>query len=269
MGSVMVVNFHFHSVCSFDGEHSLAEMCRGAVSRGVTRLCLTDHCDLVDEFGEPCDEFSWGDVEQQLELTRAELPGLDLRKGVELGQAILRPAAAEQVLARPGIDFVLGSMHNDPGLGDYYCIHPADRAEGQALLETYLQSLLALAKTDYFDSLAHLTYPLRYMNGREGLGVSIAPCSDLVREILRTLAERGKALELNTSGYRTLGEPMPGETIFRWYRELGGELVTIGSDAHVPEHMAEGLERGMELLRQAGFRYLTLYKNRIPQQITL
>lgn len=269
MGRVMFVNFHFHSVCSFDGEYSLAEMCRGALSRGVTGLCLTDHCDLVDEFGAPCDEFSWEDVEQQLELARTEFPGLDLRKGVELGQAVLRPEAAERVLARSGIDFVLGSMHNDPKLGDYYCLHPVGRAEGQRLLETYLQSLLELAKTDYFDSLAHLTYPLRYMNGREGLGVSLAPYGDLVREILRTLAERGKALELNTSGYRTLGEPMPGEEIFRWYRELGGELVTIGSDAHVPEHMAEGLEQGMELLQSAGFRYLTLYRDRTPQQMKL
>ena len=200
-------------------------MCRGALGQGVVRLCLTDHCDLVDEFGVPCDEFSWEDVEQQLELARREFPGLDLRKGVELGQAVLRPAAAERVLARPGIDFVLGSMHNDPKLGDYYCLHPADRAEGQRLLERYLQSLLALAKTDYFDSLAHLTYPLRYMNGREELGVSLAPYGDLVREILRTLAERGKALELNTSGYRTLGEPMPGEGSFRWARSWGASLL--------------------------------------------
>lgn len=265
----MLTNFHFHSICSFDGEYPLTEMCRAAVSAGIKRLCLTDHCDLVDEFGAACDEFCWDDVDEQLELAWAEFPALELCRGVELGQAILRPEAAEKILAKPGIDFVLGSMHNDPELGDYYCIHPKDRHHGQMLLETYLQSLLALARTDYFDSLAHLTYPLRYMNGREGLGVSMEPYSDLVREILRTLAERGKALELNTSGYRTLGEPMPGVEIFRWYRELGGDLVTIGSDAHVPEHMADGLERGTDLLRSIGFRYLTIYKDRTPQQILL
>lgn len=265
----MLVNFHFHSICSFDGETPLTEMCRAAVAGGVTQLCLTDHCDLVDEFGAACDEFSWEDVDQQLELARAEFPGLDLRCGVELGQAVLRPQAAARILAKPGIDFVLGSMHNDPERGDFYCIHPEDRAQGQALLETYLHCLEDLAGTDYFDALAHLTYPLRYMNGRDRLGVSLSPYADLVRDILRTLVERGKALELNTSGYRTLGAPMPGEEIFRWYRELGGELITIGSDAHVPEHMTDGLERGMELLRGIGFRYLTVYKNRTPQQIKL
>lgn len=225
---------------------------------------------MVDEYGKPYDGFSWADVDGQLELAWAEYPGLDLRRGVELGQAILRPEAAERILAKPDIDFVLGSMHNDPQMGDYYYLHITDIAQGQAMLETYFDSLLALSRTDYFDSLAHLTYPLRYMNARDGLGVSLEPFSDLIRQILQTLVHRGKALELNTSGYRNnAGEPLPGKEILAWYRELGGELITIGSDAHEPQHMAQGLTQGMELLRETGFRYLTLYRNRTPQQILL
>lgn len=266
----MLTNYHFHSVCSFDGEYPLTEMCRAAVAAGVTRLCLTDHCDLVDEHGKPYDGFSWADVDRQLELAWAEYPQLDLRRGVELGQAVLRPEAAERILARTDIDFVLGSMHNDPQQGDFYYLHPADKAQGQAMLETYFHSLLTLARTDYFDSLAHLTYPLRYMNARDGLGVTLDPYSDLIRQILQVLIHRGKALELNTSGYRTNnGEPLPGPEVLCWYRELGGELITIGSDAHEMQYMAQGLEQGMELLREIGFRYLTLYKNRTPQQILL
>lgn len=266
----MLTNYHFHSSCSFDGEYPLTEMCRAAVKAGVTRLCLTDHCDLVDEYGKLWDEFSWADVNRQLEAAWREFPGLELRRGIELGQAVLRPDAAERVLSEPDIDFVLGSMHNDPKLGDYYYLHIESKAQGQALLETYMESLQRLSETDYFDSLAHLTYPLRYMNARDGMGVSLEPLSDLIREILKTLVYRGKALELNTSGYRTNGgEPLPGEEILRWYRELGGELITIGTDAHAPEHMADGLERGMELLRKTGFRYLTLYNRRKPQQILL
>lgn len=266
----MLVNYHFHSICSFDGEYPLTDMCRAAEKAGITRLCLTDHCDLVDEHGKPWDKFSWADVDRQLEAAWAEFPELELRRGIELGQAILRPDAAERVLARPDIDFVLGSMHNDPQLGDYYYMHITDKAQGQALLETYMESLQKLGETDYFDSLAHMTYPLRYMNARDGLGVSLKPLSDQIREILKMLVYRGKALELNTSGYRTNGgEPLPGEEILRWYRELGGELITVGTDAHMPEHMADGLERGIELLRKTGFRYLTLYNKRKPQQILL
>lgn len=269
-GLNMLTNYHFHSICSFDGEYPLTRMCRAAVEAGVERLCLTDHCDLVDEYGKPYDGFSWADVDRQLELARAEFPNLELRRGVELGQAVLRPDAAERILSKPDIDFVLGSMHNDPERGDFYYLHVTDKAQGQALLETYFQSLLELAGTDYFDSLAHLTYPLRYMRDRDGVDVSVMPCSDLVREILKTLIHRGKALELNTSGYRNPSrEPLPNGEILSWYRELGGELITIGSDAHAPQYMAQGLEAGMELLRSTGFRYLTLYQNRKPQQILL
>ena len=87
--------------------------------------------------------------------------------------------------------------------------------------------------------------------------------------ILKTLVERGKALELNASGYRQIGEPLPYRYILRMYRELGGELITLGTDAHEPRHMADGLSRAEALLEQLGFRYLTLYKNRKPEQIKL
>jgi histidinol-phosphatase (PHP family) len=161
-------------------------------------------------------------------------------------------------------------MHHTGNREDFYYLRYTTRAQCLPLLEEYLQCLLALSRTDFFDSLAHLTYPLRYMRYRDGVDVDLTPFDDLVQEILTNLVHRGKALELNTSGYRTCGgNPMPPEDILRRYRALGGELITIGSDAHCPEHMASGLTQGLELLRHCGFRYLTLYQNRIPQQILL
>lgn len=270
MGKAMMVNDHLHSICSFDGEYSLTDLCRAALEAGIESLCLTDHCDLVDEYGDPYDLYSWEAVNAQLRAAHMGFPGLDIRKGVELGQAILRPEAAERILREPGIDFVLGSMHNAPGGGDYYYMEFTDKRQCEKLLEEYLCSLLELSKTDFFDSLAHLTYPVRYMRTRDGVQVDFHPLDDLVREIFKTLIARGKALELNTSGYKKNdGEPLPPAYMLRMYRRLGGELVTIGSDAHEPECVADGLERGMELLRSCGFRYLTVYRDRKPQQLLL
>lgn len=266
----MLTNYHFHSLCSFDAAYPLTELCQAAASQGVTRLCLTDHCDLIDEHGQEDDSFDWWAVDQQLQAARAAFPQLETRRGVELGQAVLRPQAAQQVLSEPGIDFVLGSMHNARCGVDYYYMHFTGKAQCLDLLEEYLECLLELSRTDYFDSLAHLTYPIRYMRIRDGVEVDFRPFDDLIREILRTLVQRGKALELNTSGYRQgLDGPLPPAYILEWYRELGGDLVTIGTDAHEPQYMADGLERGMELLRRCNFRYLTLYKDRKPQQILL
>ena len=266
----MRINYHVHSRCSFDAEYSLVEMCRSAVAMGITHLCLTDHCDLIDGEGNPFDSFVWKKEDAELRAARTAFPDLKISRGIELGQAIMRPEAANRVLSESGIDFVLGSMHNCRTGIDYYYIKYVDSIQCSMLLEDYLNSLLELAGTDWFDSLAHLTYPIRYMRARDGIAIDFHPFDDLVREILKTLVERGKALELNTSGYRTnQGEPLPPEYMIRMYRDLGGELITIGSDAHEPKHMDDGLEEGMALLRRCGFRYITMYQNRIPQQIRL
>ena len=263
-------NYHLHSRCSFDAEYPLTELCAAAEKAGITELCLTDHCDLVDETGKPDDSFDWTAEKRELEEAQCAYPKLTIRKGIELGQAILRPEAARQVLAEPGIDFVLGSMHNCPSGLDYYWIEYESEAHCRTLLEEYLQCLLSLSRTDWFDSLAHLSYPLRYMREKAGFQVDLSPFDDLVQEILKTLVERGKALELNTSGYRTqLREPLPPEYVLRRYRALGGELITIGTDAHEPKHIAAGLEEGMALLCACGFRYLTCYIGRTPQQVRI
>ncbi len=265
----MLINDHLHSRCSFDASYPLTEMCRAAEAAGIRRLCLTDHCDLVDEYGKPDDSFDWNEEEAELEAARRAFPQLDIRCGIELGQAILRPEAAGQVLSHPEIDFVLGSMHNSRLANrDFYWITCTSMAQCHALLEDYFQCLLALSQSDWMDALAHLTYPLRYLHPPEG-EVSLSPFDDLIHEILQTLVHRGKALELNSSGNRQTGSPLLPESILRKYRSHGGELITIGSDAHEPAHIASGLEQGMALLRHCGFRYITLYRNRQPQPIPL
>ncbi len=265
-----MVNYHFHSICSFDAEYPLTAMCAEAEKQGISELCLTDHCDLVDDRGNDDDSWDWTEIDRQLEQAREKYPHLNIRRGIELGQAISRPEAAEKVLAEPNIDFVLGSMHVSPGGLDYYWVNFETKKQCYEMMEEYLLCLLKLSKTDFYDSLAHLTYPLRYMRGRDGQAVDFRPYDDLVHEILKILVERGKALELNTSGYRNnSGEPLPPEYMLRMYRELGGDLITIGTDAHEPRHMADGLERGTELLRSCGFRYVTLYENRKPRQMPL
>lgn len=270
LGVSMLTNYHFHSRCSFDAEHSLKEMVSAGLRSGITRFCLTDHCDLINDRGQVDDSFSWEKEDRELLEARKAFPEADIRRGIELGQAILRRSAAEKILSEPGIDFVLGSMHNCRTGIDYYWIEYESLDQCYALMEDYLQCLLELSRTDYFDSLAHLTYVQRYMRSKGGFPVEFTRYYDLIREILKTLIHRGKALELNTSGYENNGgEPLPNEAILRMYRELGGELITIGSDAHTPDKMALGLEKGMALLRNCGFRYLTLYKERKPQQILL
>lgn len=265
----MLTNDHFHSICSFDADYPLTDLCRAAAAGGVGHLCLTDHCELVDEHGQPDDSFDWAAEDLQLEEARLAYPELDLRRGVELGQAILRPEAAERFLQEPNIDFVLGSMHLSRAGVDFYYMHFTTKEQCLSVLEEYFQVLLELSRTDYFDSLAHLTYPIRYMQYRDGVQFDLRGFDGLIDEILKTLVRRGKALELNTSILPEHDRPQPDRYILERYRQLGGDLITIGSDAHAPDRMAAGLQAGMVLLEQCGFRYLTRYRERNPQQYKL
>ena len=120
-----------------------------------------------------------------------------------------------------------------------------------------------------FDSLAHLTYPFRYLPPQwreEGYG-RWRECIDAV---LSALAEKGLALEINVSGLRQeIGRTLPDLPIIRRFRELGGEWVTVGSDAHRPEDVGRHIRDGLALAAEAGFRYYAVYENRTPQAHSL
>ncbi len=268
----MLVNYHCHSTCSMDCFVPMAEMARAAADAGVRQVCFTDHCDTVDENGVFAPQnFSWAAEEREYEsAVRAVGDRLDIRLGVELGEATLHPEYAAEVLSHPHIDFVIGSVHNPLSGADFYFQHYETRECCLRMIQEYLEQLIDLAKTDFYDVIGHITYPLRYMRVRDGVDVDFHSHNELVRELLKTVIAHGRGIELNTSGYINCGgEPMPPEYILRQYRELGGEIITIGTDAHVPERMPLHLEDGMALLRAVGFRRLTVFKNRKPEFIDL
>ena len=139
-----------------------------------------------------------------------------------------------------------------------------------ALLEEYYQELYEIARLNLFDSMAHITYPIRYMNGKHHLGVDLSRMDDLIDLTLRTLAQNGRALEINTSGLRgPIGETSPTLKYVKRFCELGGEYVTLGSDAHAAEDLGEGIQQAMELACQAGFSYFTFYKKRQPRLLQI
>ena len=113
--------------------------------------------------------------------------------------------------------------------------------------------------------MGHLTYPLRYIEGDHGIPVDLSKHQEAIDGIFRALIDSGKALEVNTSGLRQkIGRALPDLPLVRRYRELGGELVTLGSDAHCVEDLGKGIEAGMDLLREAGFRHFAVYEQHKP-----
>ena len=139
----------------------------------------------------------------------------------------------------------------------------------EVLLREYFENCLAVARWDKPDAIAHMGYLGRYAV-RDGVTLDYTPYNDLIDEILRTLIATGKALEVNTSGFRYgLPEWIPDISIWRRYRAMGGELVTIGSDAHRPEDIGAGHKEAQQMLRELGFSYFFYFRARKPVAVKL
>lgn len=266
-----ILDLHTHSDSSPDAEHSVSLMCEYAMRNGLRGIAVTDHCECDAYY---TDSYNVTSVQSlfQAAKSRSVFEGqMIVLLGIELGQPILDFGAASDAISRPSLDFVLASMHNLDGKKDFYYLdYSLPENEPYALLSDYFDNLIKIVEWGNFDSLAHLTYPLRYMVGRDGHDIDISKFYDKIDCIFKGLIEKGKSLEINTSGLRQeLGCTLPDFELVKRYRSLGGELITIGSDAHRAEDIGKGINTGMELAEAAGFRFTALYQSRIPTPIKM
>ncbi len=266
-----IVDLHTHTDNSFDGNHSTMFLCETAYMKGIRAIAFTDHLEM-DVFYR--DHFDRTAIQSFFEVSKARSAfngKLNVCVGAELGQAVYDKEVSEKLLNTMKYDFVIGAIHNLPNIQDFYYMDLSDESiDYMALLEEYFDWELRLAQWDKFDTLAHLTYPLRYIVGKYGRPVDMSKFSEIIDEILLTLIRNKKSLEINTAGLRQpIGVTSPDESIIRRYKQLGGELITIGSDAHFAEHLGAGIEQGYELALKCGFDKVALYQGRTPTLIPI
>ncbi len=267
---MFLADYHTHSLCSFDGSAPLTALAQTAVDTGLTELCLTDHCDLLNTQGKPDLSFRWEPVEEQLSQARA-LYGdrLTIRAGVELGGAWEFPDFCRELVSHPGLDFVLGSVHNlslaDGGL-DFYYVNYKSEEDCYYVLDRYFDCMERLSQMDCWDVLAHIIYPLRYMNCRDGQRASLERYEQQLRRIFRRVVDTGRGIEVNTCRGETIGD-------WRWtlklYKDCGGTLLTLGSDAHLAPDVGKGLREAAGLVRELGFDSIARYIGRKPEMVRL
>lgn len=275
-----LIECHFHNRISFDCEPSatLDAMCASAVRAGIGTLALTNHYELDAILAGRLQPPDYASEEQELLAAREKYAGkLTLLRGIELGQAYTSLEACEQILRARPYDVVLGSVHilsNGLDFYDYRNLELSDE-EFRAMWEDYLGLLLKNASVSPVDVQTHITYPLRYIPAERRGRITGLPGREVEQfePILRKLVERGVALEINTAALRRpaalLPEPDPGLTLLKRYRALGGELLSMGSDAHRPSDIGAGLREGALLAQEAGFRYLTVFRERKPHPIPI
>jgi histidinol-phosphatase (PHP family) len=258
-----IYDMHSHSDNSFDGNHSCILLCESACEKGAKGIAITDHCDID---GKDYD-FRAFTTNQFVEVTKAKKAfegRLEVLRGIELGQGIYEKEKSLNILNSFQYDFVIGAIHNLENTEDFYFMDYKDK-DVEKLLREYFSCILELAKWNKTDTIAHLTYPLRYITGRDGIKVDISLFYDIIDEIFETIIKNEKALELNVSGlFQELGDTMPNKKLIKRYKELGGKYLTVGSDSHYCYKICDGIDKGYDILKECGFEQFTVFRNRKP-----
>lgn len=261
---------HLHSSFSGDSKTPLEEMVLAGISRGLKTMCFTEHQDIdypdsPDGSGSIFLLNTDSYLYDLVSLKEEYRDQICLLFGVELGlqPEVLRKNA---VYAKSyDFDFIIGSSHVCHGKDPYYPSFYEGRSEEEAYREYFTSILENVKQFSNFDVYGHLDYVVRYGPNRDR-DYSYDRYRDIFDEILTALLEDGKGIELNTGGMKKgMKDFHPCTDILKRYRQLGGEIVTVGSDAHDPGHIADYFSDAAEVLLSCGFRYYTVFRHRVPE----
>ena len=254
-------DYHMHTTVSYDGHGLPQEMADAAVAAGLKEICFTDHLDY-DPLGK-MGVLAFDTEVYNAEYDHLEVPGLTIRRGMEFGMDMGNREQFREDLKRRPFDFVLGSIHFVDDLDVYFEEFWAGKSVFQAE-RRYLEATLQCVQFhEDYDVLAHLTYIAKTRCHPNPRSVPYAAHRELIDEILRTVAAKGKGLEMNTSGVDRCGGYLPTPDILRRFKELGGEIVTIGSDAHTSSRVGQYSFDACEILKDI-FGYVCTFEGRKP-----
>lgn len=251
---------HVHTKYSFDGAKDergeVDTIVATAIKLGLNEISLCDHCDIDDIIDGIYPPFE-ADAARADILAAKEKYGeqIHINYGIELGQTHVYPNEAKAFLKKYSFDFVIGSLHNLRGYPDYYFLKFESMCPEQLeyIMNRTLNELDEIIDFGQFSTLAHITYIQRYLSAA-GVPFEFKRYADRFESIFKKLISKNIALEVNTSGLRKGDITMPGQEPLALYKDCGGELITIGSDAHSADDIGKGIAESADMLRELGFK---------------
>lgn len=262
MEGLKMFDFHMHSNFSADGDFEMEAMVQSAIKKGLKEICFTDHLDIDYPDKDWDFTFDPNRYTKEIEQLQSKYQSqITILKGVEVGVQphVLNETANFVNILQP--DFVICSMHAtmeaDLHSGDFFQNKTVETAYRQYYEELYE----CIKKFDLYQVLGHVDLVRRYTKQS-----SKDECFDVLESILELVINQGKGIELNTSGFKYgLEAGLPSKEILELYRQLGGEILTIGSDAHRPNEISQSFHDSLELLQLVGFTHITSYENQKPK----
>lgn len=247
---------------------TISSICDVAIEREIAEIAITDHADFIQsdmgaDYYDPAGFFA------EIERAREQYEGrLTIQAGVEVGEPHRFADRIDELLDAYPYDFVIGSLHWVGGdlilSSGYFDGRSVDDA-----YRSYYQEMLEMVKTGRFDIVGHIDVGKRYGYDAHGF-YDVSPYEEELREIFRVLINRDKGIEINQGSLRrNVSEPAPNLSALRWYREEGGQVLTLGSDAHKPDAIGYCLTTAMEMAREAGFGHVTGFEQRNPYALSI
>ncbi len=266
----MIADIHVHSNYSTDSEARMEETVKRAIEIGLPVLCFTDHIDWDYPVEGLTFDFDVKKYFEEIDYLQSKYSDkIDILKGVELG---LQPQLADryrQLLDSHPFDFAIGSQHLVNSMDPYYPETFEGKRDADVFYRYFCDMLEDVRAFHSFDSMGHLDYVVRY-GKHKAQEYSYHAYAEVIDEILKLMVRYNIAIELNTCGLRKqLGFPNPHPDILRRYHELGGTLVTVGSDSHKPHYLGYGFDTAAKILTSCGFTHYCYFKKRQPKFVKL
>ena len=265
---MLLVDYHTHTNLSFDGDSdcSTDALCASAIEKGITDLAITDHYECNWQNVEEYKPFDTKKAYSEIMAAKEKYAGrLNLAYGIELGQISQVPQEAVKVLRENNFDFVLCSAHNISDHPDFFYMdfnNPEIKSKIPYMFDKSIDELCkSLDITDSIDSIAHLTYMQRY-TALASVNYDYTCHFDRIEMLFNKMIYKNVALEINVSTlWKGLGFSMPDTSILKFYKDCGGELLTIGTDSHSTKNVGSGIKDGIAIIKSLGFDSIMTVKD--------
>lgn len=262
------IDMHVHSDNSPDGKHSPMFICEQAVKNELRAVAITDHCEIDSYKSQGYDSAIFHSYFESCKARVAFQGQLLVLLGIEIGQPLSDIRLTEKVVTSKKYDVVLGSIHRPYGFNQDIKEIDYSEIDVYDFMSSYFSQLEELARCPHIDILSHITCPMRRIQGKYNIDFDYSKISQSVDSLLKAIIDNGKAMEINTSGLRqAMKRTMPDIDIIKRYRQLGGEYITIGSDAHSAYDVGLGITEGMKIAAECGFDRITFFVERQIMQI--
>jgi len=266
-GGKVMFDCHVHSNFSTDGKMSMDTACRASIKAGLSGISFTDHLDFDYPGYEDGFLINFDEYFKCIEQVRGEYGNhLKIVAGLEAGIQPHTMERTNEVIKSYNFDYVIGSVHIIDGVDPYYGEYYGGKSI-HAAYSRYLEEVFFMVREfDNFDILGHFDYIIRYAP-YDDISMRYKDYADLFDAILKNLIDKGKGIEINTASYK--GNAEFDIDILRRYRQLGGELVCLGSDAHSDVYLGHKFDYFRQILISAGFKNIVVFKNRKPEFISI